>query len=497
MAMKTHAPTHRVVPGITEPGVAVPLLVGAWLLLRVVFFEGLWGYDDLYHVHFAMRPRVPIDVWEGRLFYNALLIAAYRLFGAAEWALALPTMLSSLGFVLVTWWAARRLAGDAAGLLAGLLAATCAQDVAMATDPIAAAQENAFAAAGTALALTGRPRLAGAAFGAAIASHLTAAFYFGPFLLAFAAFGDRRRIPALLGAAIGTYVLLDPLPEWILSGDPLHYLHLVQSTHLEHQPYTLPPFLPSGAWNPAWFWWPPATFLFSKAFGLLLSLPVGFALLRWRRIERVDRLLVVLILGGWAWINWGTQLPYAYQPLNHQVRYWYPLAMPACVLAARMVRHVRRRRAWAAVLLAPGPLLLLASGSWGQNVEISRELMAYAQAHPERAFATDAYTYDEMLILSDLAPPPNVTVLPGDAPEFGHPPAGPPENAELLVNALQLGRPKAARLERLLAAAERAPISAPTWRTFAYLLPERMRAAHPSLMRRPPAEVAHVASPRP
>lgn len=486
-------------PTLARPRLAVPLLVAVWLLLRVVFFEGLWGYDDLYHAHFAMRPRVPVDVWEGRLLYNGLLIGAYRLFGGSEWALALPTMLASLGFTLSVWWAARRLAGGPAGLFAGLLCATFAQDVVLATDPLANGLANAFAALGTALAVAGRrPWLGGLAFGAAVASHLTAAFYFAPFLAVFALLGDRRQALPMLGAALLAYALLDPLPQWIVAGDPLHHLHLVRTTHLEHQPYTMPPFLPSGAWNPAWFWWPPATFLFSKAFGLLLSVPVLLAVARWRRLERADRLLVAVVVGAFAWINWGTQHPLAYQPLNHQVRYWYPLAAPACLLAARLLATIRWRRVYAAALLLPGPLLLLASGPWGQNVEITRELLAYARTRPAQTFVTDPYTYDEMLILTDMDPPPNVTLLAGppeDDPAFGAPSAatrrdGRPGDYELLVNVLQSGRRKAARFERALEGLRRAPVSAPTWRAFAYLLPEEMRATHPRLMRKPPAEVA-------
>lgn len=495
---------------------ALPLLVALWLTLRVAFFEGLWGYDDLYHVHFALDPGAPRDVWEARLLYNALLIGAYALFGHAEWTYALPTLLASLALLLVVYFTARRLYGPGAAFTAGLLVAAMPHDVVFSTDPMANPLAVAFAAAGTALVLTGDDRrrtlLAGAAFGAAVSTHLSTALYFGPMLVACALTHERpralRRAAALAGTAFAAFALIDGTLFWLVAGDPLGRLALVTATHLEIQEYTVPPFLPSGAWNPEWFTWPVRELAFSKQFGFLLSAPLVVAALRWRRLDRTGRFLAATLFGGWLYINFGTQHPLDYAPLNHQWRYWHPLAVPACLLAVHALGLLRRRAARAALLavvLAPWPVALLASGPWGQNVEITRELIAYAHAHPDRTFVTDPYTYDEMVVLGELRAPPNVTLFtgpPGDEPVFGRPPpetrpAMGPGDYLVLVNRLNFGRPKSARFERFVRAhLEVVPVTPPAWRAIARLLPAAVRRDHPWLVRKPPAEVGRFAGRR-
>jgi len=81
-----------------------------WLGFRIAFFQGLWGFDDLYHVNYALHlDHVPRNHWEARLLYNGLRALSICSLGFAERVLALPTLLGSLAFTLGTWWAARRL----------------------------------------------------------------------------------------------------------------------------------------------------------------------------------------------------------------------------------------------------------------------------------------------------------------------------------------------------------------------------------------------------
>ena len=51
---------------------------------------------------------------------------------------------------------------------------------------------------------------------------------------------------------------------------------------------------------------------------------------------------------------------------------------------------------------------LLGSGTWGQNVKISRELLQYAAQHSSDRFLTDYRTLNEMYMLNGMASPPNV-----------------------------------------------------------------------------------------
>jgi hypothetical protein len=486
-------------------------VVGVWLALRLVFFEGLWGYDDLYHVNWAVHPRVPVDVWEARLLFNGLLWVSHALFGFSEAAFSLPTMLGSLMILGSALWAAGRLLDGHAALLAGLGVATLAGDILRATDPMANPLSAGFASVGMAALVTSpgfatrRAAAAGVALGLSVYTHLATLFVVLPIVAAWA-FAERTRARALaaafvLGVAGATSLVLELGVMGLVAGDPLLHPKLLSSTHLQIQQYVVPPRLPDGAWNPEWFTWPIQNLILSKDFGLFLSLPVGLALPRWRALSAERRFLVGCVLLGWMWLSFGTQHPLSYAPLDHQTRYWHALAMPAVVLAVatfRTLESVWARRGYVLALLAPMPLILLGSGSWGQNVEVSRALLTYAQASPERVFVTDPYTYDEMYALVGCAPPPaNVRVPLGQPdPEFYKPPQSTrvdlktPDLA-VLVNVLNYGRVRSEALGRLVETELVAtPVGEPAWRPFARLLPESLRAQHPWMMRHPAPTLA-------
>jgi hypothetical protein len=491
----------------SDPRLALKLggVLVLWLVLRVVFFEGLWGYDDLYHVQWATRPRVPVDVWEARLLFNGMLWLSRAAFGFNEWAFALPTLLSSLAMTLTAWWAARRLWGDAAGLLAAFLATACAGDVIRASDPMANPLGAAFAGLGTALLVVSHSRrsrvAAGVALGLSTYSHLATLFYVLPVVGAYAVHDwprPRWREALLVLFTAGAVNLgLEMAVFGLISGHPLLHVDLLRHTHLEIQEYTINPHLPDGSWNPEWFTWPFATFLFSKDFGFLISLPALVALATWRRQSQPTRFLTAAVVMAWAWLNFGVQHPFKYAPLDHQTRYWHALLVPAVVLAVHVCRQIRPgtwRRAYLAALALPMPLLLVSSGPWGQNVEITRELMAYADAHPDQTFATDPYTYDEMFILDGCEPPKNVTLLRGypdneyDKPAERLDPNRP--DLQVLFNPLNMGRVRTADFERLIDKLRKREIAPQAYRLIAYVLPQTVRDSHAWFVRRPPAWLA-------
>jgi hypothetical protein len=477
-----------------------------WVVLRVVFFEGLWGYDDLYHVNWATHPRVPADVWEARVLYNGLLWLSRAAFGFSEWVFALPTMLASLMVAGAAAWGARRLYGDGAAVLAAVFVAAMAGDVIRASDPMANPLGAGFAAIGTALLVAGRGRgalvWAGVALGFSVYSHLATLFYVGPVAVAWAAH-DRplrrwREAAVVLAVAGVTSLVLETGVMWVTTGNPLLHLELVKATHLDIQQYVIAPRLADGSWNPEWFTWPFMTFFFSKDWGFFLSVPALVALARWQRATPPVRFLTWTVLLAWFWLSFGTQHPLAYAPLDHQTRYWHALVLPAVLLAVHVYRGIEERRwrlAYVGALLLPMPLVLMASGPWGQNVEISRELLAHAGAHPDEVFATDPYSYDEMYVLNGCAPPANVTVLEGfPAPEFHEPgervdPARP--DVKVLFNALNMGRVRTADFERYVdGKLAKRDISPPAYRTIAALLPRSVRESHPWFVRKPPAALA-------
>lgn len=64
------------------------------------------------------------DRWQKPVLYYWLAAGTYALTGPSEWSARFPSALSGLALVLLTWLSARRLAGDAAAFLAGLIVAS-------------------------------------------------------------------------------------------------------------------------------------------------------------------------------------------------------------------------------------------------------------------------------------------------------------------------------------------------------------------------------------
>jgi hypothetical protein len=490
----------------TRAAAQAALLLAVWLGLRVAFFEGLWGYDDLDHINYAMDPGPPADVFQARLMLNGMLAAVYQMFGAAEWVWALPTLLASLVFVLATWLTARRLFSEGAALAAGLLAATLLLDVTHSTDPGGSPLANAFATVGTGLLLTGEGRrrlvLAGAVLAGGMVAHLATALYVLPLIVAWALHDGRRWRESLLlfGVVAATWLVVDCTVFTVMLGDPLGHYRLLVGTHLSVQPYLdVPPRLADGSLNPWFFGWSLRGLVFTKHFGLLLGLSLLAGVLFWRRWDRPARLMVLALGLGWLYLSFGSQHPLGWAPLAKAERYWYPLALPAILLAVRALGEIRRpvlRYAWAGAIVLPIAPLLLAAGSWGQNVEVSRELAAIAAAHPERTFVTDPHTYDEIFLDGARSAPPNLAILDDGTPDLRpnvKPPRVAPKPGEwyALVNPMHLHRARARAFAEFVRGHMKAePATAPTWRLIATLLPEDVRAPRPSLQRKPPAEIA-------
>jgi len=180
---------------------------------------------------------------------------------------------------------------------------------------------------------------------------------------------------------------------------------------------------------------------------------------------------------GWLFTNFLSQSPFAYLPLDRQMRYWYPLALPACFLAIAVSTSMTPgllRRLYLSLLFVPLPLLLATAGPWGQNVEVSRELLAHSLMHPELQFATDVYTYEEMMVLGDGLPPENLVVFGRSAGSFSRGfvrtysmtleerGVNSGDSLHLLINELNLPREKARELDLTISPLTAIEISEPT-----------------------------------
>ena len=494
---------------------SIGILIALWFLIRIVFFEGLWGFDDLHHVNFALNPNAfPQNHWQARLLFNSLIGLSIRVFGFGEWVLAIPGMLGSLAFVVATWWTGRQLWDDYTGFLAGILSCLLVLDVTHATYPAANSLANGFCAVGTGMVLAANKRrsflvVGGLILGLSVLTHMTMVFYVAIFAVALIISTcpqfEWQHGSIFIASAVVCFLVLNLSTYALLTGDALYQFSIAAKTHLSNQSFAVPLKLPSGGVNPAWVRWPFINFIFSKAFGLLISLPVILAMLKWSRLEQSLRLVTLTIIIYWAYVCFGSQHPLHYLPLDHDTRYWYPLALPACILTSGIVRHYfktkRLRFGLLAALSALNVFLLLSSGSWGQNVEISKELLHFANKHPETFFVTDRHTYTEMFILRGGYPPQNVGLLIGTKASFNNPDASfyrPPNDPKLkvLYNPLQEWRQHISSYLNVVANFERHEITPKRYRTIAYFLPKIVRNRYPQLVRKPAAQLLIPVAPQ-
>ena len=128
-------------------------------------------------------------------------------------------------------------------------------------------------------------------------------------------------------------------------------------------------------------------------------------------MERTGRILVATIAFYWLWMSFGSEVPWTYVPFDRITRFLHPLTFALALLFAPLV--ITRLRGWRSpvtggAVLAVCVLNLSGSGPWGQNVHISRELLAYVERHPEKRFITDYHTLNEMYVVGGLKTLPNI-----------------------------------------------------------------------------------------
>ncbi len=396
---------------------AATVCVSVWLMMRIVFFAGIQGSDDLYHMRYAaLWDRAPINHWESRLVANALMAGAMQLFGPTALAGALPSLLASLavmGCVLVfchryldarhAWWA-------------GLLAAVLPLEVHVATTPSAYGLMTGFMTVGT-LAYLEAPAsrrarwLAAAALALGAMVHLAGVYYVAALTLTALAF-DRRaylRPMATVFAVSAAVFAVDMAMFHFAFGDAFgrFRLALVQApTENSDVPLHV-----GERFNWEFAIWPVRQLLFSKSFGVAMCVAMGWGLWNRRRLSRPMRLLLATSVVFWVWMSFGSQVPWAYRPFWRMLRFLLPLTLPMTVLFAAAVARARHRRAAIAggvAVIAVCAVNLAASGSWGQSAVISGELLEYARHHPQLRFVTDFRTLNEMYVLNGMKQPGNV-----------------------------------------------------------------------------------------
>jgi hypothetical protein len=316
--------------------IGIVMVVGWWIALRVLFFEGLHGVDDLEHVIYALQwDHLPRSHWETRILFNALLHASIRVFGESELVYALPSLLGSLLLLGATALHGYRRWGVTGLVVSGMLVASLPLDVVHATVPTAHPLAVGFAAVGTAFLLGSPTWLSTGASASCLALAILAhpAFVFFTFALcgprALFADNNRQRLAALACAtlSIAIYFAFELAIYKVVTGDPFYEMKLLE--RLGPQQGVLDPEYP--IFSRGWFLFPLWTFFFSRQFGIMIALGTIGVLIFRKRLPREEFCLALSCLALWLWMGYGSFKPTGYLPFWRTVDYNYALAMPVCL----------------------------------------------------------------------------------------------------------------------------------------------------------------------
>lgn len=472
--------------------------VALWAVFRTLFFFGFLGYDDVWYYDASYHlGRIPLNHWECRLPFTVLIRLSTLLFGTSELAATLPSLVCSLGMLLLIFYLAWRLSGPWSGFYGSLLFALLGQDIFSATSIDVTAMAAVLISLGLVILYLGRGTrrtlLAGVFFGLSIVCHLYAVF--GLLCAAIALFAHeaprwRWKDSILLTVSgMATFLLITCTLFQLLTHDPFFIFKITETSHM--------PSVTGIKFDLAWFLWPVKSFFLTREFGLTLTAALCFSIFFWKRFSAEMRFLAIFSLAFFIYTNWGSQKPNHYLPLIHLPRYWLPIAVPVGLILGHgfSLLTTKWRIAGLAFMVSLQVLLLLAAGPWGDNVEVSKALKAYAETHPDQRFVADRHSIDEMYILNGCKPLPNVFSVAGHSqPAFVVIPDSQqvPPNAFpklMLMNRMQEGRRGVAEFKRLAEKGKWTDIGKPKYRDLAYFLPESWK---PRMLRHPAPALVEV-----
>lgn len=388
-----------------------------WLATTCIFWVGYTGADDMFYARYAfLFHRPPINWWEFRMPAILAIRASFHLFGVSEFAAALPMLVASLAILAsVAWfvgWPSRLNWQTQAAVI---LAATLPLDVSYRSTPGAPFFAASLLVVGTVCILKGGRwvQLLGAAlFAVGFATHESAVFYILFFCCAALIFDHRkfqRPVAACAALLAGTF-LVECAVYGAWMGDPLARFKMAAVESANQLPDIDPDTHLSGV---RFFVWPLETLALAKPFGFDLLLLLLTAIPAWKLFAREQRILFVATFAAWAWLGYGTKVPWAYKPFARSYHFYGPLELGIAVLLPVCLGLVlRNRRAWAylavCVVVASHLICSAAGGKYGADVRVARELLRYASGHPDRVYMTDVRTLNEMYVVGGFQLPVNI-----------------------------------------------------------------------------------------
>ena len=277
--------------------------------------------------------------WQKPILYYWLTAATYAAFGESEWAARWWSALSGLGLVLLTWLAARSLAGrDDAAWLAGAIAATCYGYFAMARLALPDLPLTFFITLTIWSALTERWLIAGAAAGLGLLMKGPVALVIPGFVLAPVWWRERRfstgaqalrRLP-LKGIALAALVCMVVSLPWYAAMTLEHGAAYLQSFFVGDN---LERFATDRFNEPRAIW-----FYFPIVLGGMIPWSIYMMALPWRSVARVVRRQRTLTQAEWRLLLWAA-LPLLFFTISigKQPRYILPVLPPLAILVARSI----------------------------------------------------------------------------------------------------------------------------------------------------------------
>jgi hypothetical protein len=411
-----------------------------WLATTWVFWIGYAGSDDIFYARYAfLFHRPPINWWEFRIPAILAIRGSFLVFGPSEIAAVFPSLLASATIMLsVAWFVGwpRNLHWQSQGAM--LLVSTLPIDVAFRTVPGPPLISAGLLAIGSLCMLKGasRTQLSGSAMLAlGFFTHEVSFFYIAIFCLTALAFEPRRFWHPVLMCVVlsGGLFIIECTAYQMLLGEPLARFKTAAANTAYLQMGAEPESGLSGFW---YYVWPVQILLFCKGFGFNLVVLLVTGVIAWKRLDTQQRILFTTTFLVWLWLGYGTVVPWAYKPLYRGLHYYTPLSLGIAALLPYTIGHAfanreRFAKGLVVVMVAVHFMNLAAGGRWGQTVEVSRELLRYAQQHKQQRFLTDVATMSEMYVLGGFQLPDNVVCL--NSPEV---------EWDLIVNREPPGIPK-------------------------------------------------------
>ena len=394
--------------------------LGVGLALRLMYFIGLSGHDDVSYFNYAL------DVLEGtfgtepaadgsfpfRFRLGIILPTAlmFSVFGVSEQVAAILPLLNSLGLIWMCWWGGRRISPQV-GFYAALLMATFPLAIGTATSLL----PSPFTAlcAGVSILFwldtrsaqqAGRLSPRQAAWRSFAAGVVLGLGYFfrieaGLFVLFFVSFAALQRetwkncLLALCGAA--SVVLLENIAYFLLHGELLYRLKVISGGFSDLDAELSEAILTRK--SP----WVYLKYIFLKPTDLGLHwaalVPCALLAVIWRKAERQPVLLwfwpvtLYLFFGSWSLST--------YVPTTKDPRYLMIVTPPGLILLAAMLEQISqrsgrdrlvRRLVLSGVMVGSLVLVNLVFAYRSENASGSRVAARYLAAAEDNADAPDA-----------------------------------------------------------------------------------------------------------